>query len=233
MGLWERLTASINEKISRLLSSFENPGETLDYSYERQLDLNQKVEKGLTDVATSKKRLEIQKSKLEENARKLEGEAKDAVDAGRDDLATIALQRRMEMLDQASSLEPQIAGLQREQDRLADMEQQLRTKIEAFRAQKEVIKANYSAAEARTRISEAATGLGKEMSDVGSAVQRAQDRTEQMQARSQALDELVQKGTLQDVLDNRDQAERELARVRNDEAVKKELEQLKSRAPAR
>jgi phage shock protein A len=233
MGLWERLTASINAKISRLLNAFENPGETLDYSYERQLDLNQKVKKGLTDVTTSKKRLEMQKSKLEENARKLEGDAKDAVAAGRDNLATIALQRRIEMLDQARSLEPQIAGLQQEQDRLADLEQQMRTKIEAFRAQKEVIKAKYSAAEARTRISEAATGLGKEMSDVGSAVRRAEDRTEEMQARSDALDELVQKGTLQDVLDNRDQAERELARVRNSEAVKKELEKLKSQAPAR
>ena len=233
MGLWERFTASINAKISRLLSAFESPGEALDYSYERQMELDQKVKKGLLDVATSKKRLEIQRSKLEESARKLEGDAKDAVAAGRDDLATIALQRRVDMLGQVRSLEPQIASLQQEQDRLADMEQGLRTKIESFQAQKEVIKANYSAAEARTRISEAATGLSKEMADVGSAVQRAEDRTEQMQARSEALDELVQKGTLEDVMDSRDRVQRELAKVHNDEAVKEELDRLKSQVAAR
>jgi phage shock protein A len=71
------------------------------------------------------------------------------------------------------------------------------------------------------------------MASVGSAVQRAQDRTEQMQARSQALDELVQKGTLQDVMGHRDRVERELSRVHNDEAVKKELEQLKAQTAAR
>jgi Phage shock protein A (IM30), suppresses sigma54-dependent transcription len=199
MGLWQRFTTWLKAKISRILGTMENPAETLDYSYERQLDLNRQVRKGLTDVATSKKMLEIQKSKLEENTRKLERDAKSAVAAGRDDLATIALQRRIDMQSQVSALEPQIAGLQREQDRLSDMEQQLRTKIASFKAEKEVIKAKYSAAEAKVRINEAATGLGKEMSDVGNAMQRAEEQMDEMQARSEALDELVQKGTLVDV----------------------------------
>ncbi len=228
MGLWQRFMTWLKAKISRILGTMENPAETLDYSYERQLDLNRQVRKGLTDVATSKKMLEIQKSKLEENARKLESDAKSAVAAGRDDLATIALQRRIDMQSQVSALEPQIAGLQREQDRLSDMEQQLRTKIASFKAEKEVIKAKYSAAEAKVRINEAATGLGKEMSDVGNAMQRAEEQMDQMQARSEALDELVQKGTLVDVMDNRDHIDQELARVHNEAAIKKELENLKT-----
>jgi phage shock protein A len=36
------------------------------------------------------------------------------------------------------------------------------------------------------------------MNDIGTAVQRAQDRIEQMQARSGALDELIDSGALED-----------------------------------
>ena len=68
--------------------------------------------------------------------------------------------------------------------------------MEAFRTQKETIKATYTAAEAQTRIGEAVTGISEEMGDVGMAVQRAQDKTAQMQARAGAIDELMASGAL-------------------------------------
>ena len=61
------------------------------------------------------------------------------------------------------------------------------------------MKAQYSAAEAQVRIGEATTGLGEEMSDVGLALQRAQDKTEQMQARAAAVNELVDTGAIDDL----------------------------------
>lgn len=228
MGLFSRLTALIQAKISQLLDSFEDPRETLDYSYKRQLELNQDVKKGIANVVTSKKRIELQKAKLEEAVQKLNEQARSAVAAGRDDLASIALQRKMEMMNQIESLNAQVQTLQMEQDRLVDTERKLATKIEAFRSQKEVIKAQYSAAEAKVKINEAATGLGEEMADVGYAVQRAQDKTEEMQARSSALDELVASGTLEDVLGNKDKIDIELTHIKNADNVKKELEILKA-----
>jgi phage shock protein A len=227
MGLLSRLTAAIKAKISQLLDMFEDPRETLDYSYKRQLELNQEVKKGVANVVTSKKRLELQKGKLESNVQKLNQQARDAVASGRDDLATLALQRKVEMMNQVESLNGQVDTLQREQDRLVDTQRKLEIKIEAFRSQKEVIKAQYSAAEARVRINEAATGLSEEMADVGYAVQRVEDRTEEMRARSEALDELVESGALEDVLGNKDLVERELTKARSDATVKKELEILK------
>ena len=82
---------------------------------------------------------------------------------------------------------------------MTQSEQQLQAKIEQFRSRKEVIKAQYSAAEAQVHISEAATGVGDEMADVGAAMQRAIDKTDQMQARGSAVEELQAAGTFEDV----------------------------------
>ena len=88
--------------------------------------------------------------------------------------------------------------LEAQQQKLIEGQKTLQTKVESFRTQKEVIKAQYSAAEAQVRIGEAATGIGEEMADVGLAIQRAKDKTEQMQARASAVEELTASGALED-----------------------------------
>ena len=75
-----------------------------------------------------------------------------------------------------------------------------------------MIKAQYSAAEAQVRIGEAATGIGEEMADVGLAIQRAKDKTEQMQARAAAVEELTESGALTDYTSQGDDIDRQLAR---------------------
>src|SRR5207253_7506783 len=97
------------------------------------------------------------------------------------------------------SLDTQIAQLEQQQEQMTASEQKLRTKLEQFRSKKEVIKAQYSAAEAQVRISEAATGVGEEMADVGLAMQRALDKTENMKARADAVQELEAAGTFEDL----------------------------------
>jgi phage shock protein A len=226
-GLLSRLTATIKAKISKILDTVEDPRETLDYSYKRQLELQTDVKKGVANVITSKKRLELQKSKLEANVATLNDQAREAVAAGRDDLASIALQRKMDMMGQIDSLTTQIADLDRQEQKLVDTSRKLDTKIELFRTEKETIKAQYSAAEAKVKITEATTGLGEEMADVGYAVQRAKDKTDEMTARSEALDEMVDQGTLDDVMGNQDKVSQELTNIKNDSAVKQELETLK------
>jgi len=227
-GLLSRLTATIKAKLSKLLDTFEDPRESLDYSYKRQLELQTDVKKGVANVITARKRLELQKSKLEASITKLNEQAREAVAAGRDDLASIALQRKMDMMVQADSLTAQIQDLQRQEEKLTDTARKLDVKIEQFRTEKETIKAQYSAAEAKVKIQEATTGIGEEMADVGYAVQRARDKTEEMQARSEAIDTMVEQGTLEDVLGNKDLVDRELEKIKSDAAVKRELETLKA-----
>src|SRR5204863_41303 len=82
----------------------------------------------------------------------------------------------------------QYAQLQAEEEKLTVASQRLQSKVDAFRTRKETIKATYTAAEAQTRINEAFSGISEEMGDVGMAIQRAEDKTAQMQARAGALD---------------------------------------------
>jgi phage shock protein A len=159
----------------------------------------QKVRRGLADVATSRKRLELQQTQLKASADKLEGQARQAVGAGREDLAKEALTRRAGIQGQLDSLDAQRAQLQGEEDKLTLALQRLQTKVEAFRTKKETIKATYTAAEATAKIGEAVSGISEEMGDVGLAIQRAEDKTATMQARAGAVDELIASGALDDV----------------------------------
>src|SRR5881409_2691729 len=93
-GLMSRASTIVKAKLSKLLDRAEDPGETLDYSYEKQLELLQNVKHGIADVTTAKKRLELQTTQLEQSVVKLETQAREALGAGREDLARQALERK-------------------------------------------------------------------------------------------------------------------------------------------
>ena len=186
-------------KANKALDRAEDPRETLDYSYQRQLELLSKVRRGVADVATSRKRVELQVNQLEQQSAKLQGQAEKAISMDREDLAREALTRKSGLTTQINDLKAQHAQLQGEEEKLTLAQQRLQAKVEAFRTRKETIKATYTAAEAQTRINEAMSGIGDEMGDVGLAIQRAEDKTAQMQARAGAIDELIASGALDDV----------------------------------
>src|ERR671917_40301 len=230
-GMAGRMSTVIKSKISRLLDKAEDPGETLDYSYQKQLESLQNVKKGIADVVTAKKRLGMQAQKLEQSVVKLDTQARQALAAGNEQLARTALERKQLAQTELQSLDQQVAELQAQQDKLTESEKRLRSKIEAFRTKKEVIKAQYSAAEAQVRISEAATGVGEEMADVGLAMQRAVDKTEDMKARASAVEELEAAGTFEDLTQlgtGQDEIDRGLAGLGGGGMVAAELSKLKA-----
>src|SRR5579863_1090073 len=226
-GLFGRTMLIIKSKFSRLLDRAENPSETLDYSYEEQLRQLQNVKRGIADVATAKKRLEMQYTSMEQQVDKLDGQAKQALKANREDLAREALTRKAAIQGQLEGIMQQGQALEAQQQKLIEGERQLSIKVESFRTQKEVIKAQYSAAEAQVRIGEAATGIGSHMADVGLAVERAKDKTQQLQARAAAMDELTTSGALEDFTSQGDDLDRQLAQVSQAGQVDDELAQLK------
>jgi phage shock protein A len=228
MGLFSRFAQIVRAKFSALLNRAENPNETLDYSYEKQLQSLQNVKRGVADVVTAKKRLELQTQQLEQTVVKLDTQARQALSAGREDLARQALERKSGLQQQLQDLDTQVTQLQAQQDKLVSNEKQLSARIEQFRSQKEVIKAQYSAAEAQVRIGEAATGIGREMDNTGLAIQRAKDKTEQMQARASAIDELVTSGDLEELGSDKTQLDRELAQLASQQQVDSELATLKA-----
>ena len=186
-GLTGRMSTVIKAKVSKLLDRAEDPSETLDYSYQKQVEQLQNVKKGIADVVTAKKRLQMQESSLQQSVVKLDTQARQALAGGNEELARAALERKNVAQTELQGLDTQVTELEQQQEKLTDSEKKLRAKIEAFRTKKEVIKAQYSAAEAQVRISEAATGVGEQMADVGLAMQRAVDKTENMRARADAV----------------------------------------------
>src|SRR6478672_5359774 len=230
-GMTGRMSTVIKSKISKLLDKAEDPGETLDYSYQKQLESLQNVKKGIADVVTAKKRLGMQASKLEQSVVKLDTQARQALAAGNEELARTALERKQFAQTELQSLDQQVAELQAQQDKLIEKEQKLRSKLEQFRTKKEVIKAQYSAAEAQVKISEAATGVGEEMADVGLAMQRAIDKTENMRARAGAMDELEAAGGFDDNLSltaGQDDIDRQLHELTSQSAVDDDLAKMKA-----
>ncbi len=229
MSLMKRISLIFRSKANKALDRAEDPRETLDYSYQRQLDLLSKVRRGVADVATSRKRVELQVNQLEQQSAKLQDQAQKAISMGREDLAREALTRKSGVTTQIGDLKAQHAQLQGEEEKLTLAQQRLQAKVESFRTRKETIKATYTAAEAQTRINEAMSGIGEEMGDVGLAIQRAEDKTAQMQARAGAIDELIASGALEDVSapHGGDDIARELDSMSSQADVEAELARLK------
>jgi phage shock protein A len=230
-GLSGRMSTVIKAKISKLLDRAEDPAETLEYSYQKQIELLQNVKKGIADVVTSKKRLQLQTQKLQDQVVKLDTQARQALAAGNEELARTALERKNVAQTELQSLDSQVAQLEQQQEQMADSEKKLRAKIEQFRSKKEVIKAQYSAAEAQVRISEAATGVGEEMADVGLAMQRALDKTENMKARADAVQELEAAGTFDDITalgPGEDDIDRQLKELSSTSEVDNDLAKMKA-----
>ncbi|MFV0451842.1 MAG: PspA/IM30 family protein [Propioniciclava sp.] len=228
-GLFERLKLIFSAKADKALDQMEDPRETLDYSYQRQLGLLQKVRRGVADVATSRKRVELQANQLDAEMKKLTSSAQRALEVNREDLAREALTRKSGLQTQLDDLMQQHAQLQGEEEKLVRASTRLQAKVDAFRTRKETIKATYSAAEAQTRINEAFTGISEEMGDVGLAVQRAEDKTAEMQARAGAIDELLASGALEDPTRTfPDDITRELDALASGSQVENELAALKA-----
>ncbi len=235
MSMFSRMSTIVKAKMNRILDNVEDPGEALDYSYEKQLEMLQNVKRGIVEMATARKLIQQSADKVRGNIVRLERQARQSLDAGREDLARLALQNKQESLYELESLNEQIASMEHDQEKLTLAEQRLQAKVDDFRNHKEVIKAQYSAAQAQTRIGSVLAGISEEMGDVSLAVQRAETRTERMRAKAGAIEELAAAGVLEGIYGGQDDIERQLSQITAYQNVEDELAALKgpmSPAPA-
>ena len=230
MGMLSRMSTIVKAKMNRILDNAEDPRETLDYSYEKQLEMLRNVKRGVVEMVAAKRQIQQQADKVRDNVSRLERQAEQALDAGREDLALLALERKHTAVLELEGLDGQIAGMEAEQEKLTQAEARLSAKVAAFRNKKEVIKAQYTAAQAQVRIGGALSGISEEMGDVGLAVERAEAKTENMRARASAIDELAEAGVLSDVVGGgKDDITRELEKMSVSSGAETELAALKAR----
>ncbi|MBE3561025.1 MAG: PspA/IM30 family protein [Ktedonobacteraceae bacterium] len=230
MGLFSRLLTFLRIRTSAALDKAEDPGQVMDYSYAKQLEQLQQLKRAIADVVTQEKRLEMQQSELLIRSGRLEGQARQALQAGREDLARMALQRKATLLTQLNAYEQQIAQLREQKERLIQMERNVSARVEAFRTQKEMVKAQYSAAQAQVRIQETVTGISQELTEMNLAMQRAQDKILNMQARANAMETLIEEGVLSEQGmpgASEDTLDRELQRISMQQNVEAQLQAIK------
>jgi phage shock protein A len=231
MGFFSRLATFFNIRANAALDKAEDPGQVMDYSYSKQVEQLQQLRRSIADVVTNEKRLEMQQSQLIEKINRLDQQAMQALQANREDLARMALQRKETLLVQINSYEQQLAQLKAQEEKLLTMERTISARVEAFRTQKEMVKAQYSAAQAQVKINETVTGISEEMTEMNLAMQRAQDKVLTMQARANAMEELIDQGTLSEQgmlgAGSGDTLERELQKISTEQNVEAQLQAMK------
>lgn len=233
MGILGRTADMLSAKVNSLLNRVENPSEVLDYSYEKQKELLQNVNKGIANVMTSKKQLENKRQELTASLDKYQKQAESAVAANRDDLATLALNRKQDTLSTIKTLDDQITGLDKNLENLKSTKQKLEVKIQQFGSKKEILKAQYDASKATVEVQESLTGLGEDITDVKSTVDRIEDRINKQKARADAITTMVDDGTLNEIdfgTGSKDSIDRELEKIGSNKSVDDELAAIKAKA---
>jgi len=228
MGIFSRIATFFRIRANAALDKAEDPGQVMDYSYSKQLEQLQQIKRSIADVATAKSRLELQQSQALAKANQREQQARQALTAGREDLARMALQEKETGLIQVNGLEQQIAQLRDQEEKLLTMQRTVSARVEAFRTQKEMVKAQYNAAQAQVRINETLTGMSEEASDMSLAMQRAQDKVLNMQARA-AMETLIEADdvSVQLLPGGGNTLDRELQKISAEQNIEAQLQALK------
>jgi phage shock protein A len=232
MSFFARLKAIFSAWTSQALDDLEDPRTSLDHSLTRLQASLRQISDSLVEVSTARRNLETQRTQLETAIAKYKTQAHDALAVNREDLAARALERKAAARERLESLQANIESLNAQVESLKTSQASLRQKIDLFQGKKEELKAVYDSSRAQLQVKEAVSGISKDLSDVGHAIERAEARIRGMQARVEAIDELVASGVLDEALTPGDDIDRELARLSRTTVVEKELEQLKAKLQA-
>ncbi len=195
MGIGRRIRDIWRSRSHRELDG-EGLRSSLDDTYRAQLAHLQKVRRGVADVTTSRKRVEVRLRQLEQQAATFDAQAREAVERGDDAAARTALGRKVGLEDSLADLRERHAALQQEEATITDAATRLEGSIEDFRLRKDTLTARASAAEARSQLTSADTGIASSLSSVNQQMEAAERHTRELEARADAVDELVADGVV-------------------------------------
>jgi phage shock protein A len=227
MGIFSRISALFKIRANAALDKAEDPGQVMDYSYSKQVEQLQQLRRAIADVVTAEKRLELQQSQLIDKTNQRDQQARQALTAGREDLARMALQEKETALLQVNSYERQLAQLHEQEEKLLAMQRTVSARVEAFRTQKEMVKAQYNAAQAQVRINETLSGISDEMGEMNMAMQRAQDKVLNMQARAQASEVFIEEASPLALPGEASTLDRELQKIAAEQNIDAQISALK------
>lgn len=196
MSFGKRLRLIFEMKGNAALDAAEDPIQVLDLSYEKQLEQLQNLRRAIAQVTTEEKHIGLLETAAQAQTNQLMAEAQQALQMGKEDLARQALQRKEALLAQVNGYKTQTEQLKAQEAHLAEVQQKVEARIAQFQGHKEMLSAQYDAARASAGANEAVTGLSSDMTEMNLAMQRAQDKVLHMQAHADAIDTLMENGTL-------------------------------------
>ncbi|QQE79011.1 PspA/IM30 family protein [Alicyclobacillus sp. SO9] len=226
MGIFKRAARIVEANVNKLMDRLEDPNETLDLSYEKMVVNLQEIKKHLADVVAEEQRLQTQLDKSQEAMQNHEQTAREALQLDREDLAKEALYRKQDEATRWKQLKEDHRKITQQVEKLKATERKYREHIRNFGTKKDVTKATYQAAEGRVKASESLADASREAGSAGSNLRRAEEKTEDMAARAEAVDELTANGVFHDA-DDGDAITRELEGLSQESAVENDLQRLK------
>lgn len=164
MSLWTRILRMLQGEARSQLERRADPAASVDAAYRAQLEIVDEVRGRLVDLLTARKRLEMQVAGYE---------------------------RRGAPPEAIAAFQEEIDDLRRREDALAAAADELRRRADALRAERDITRARVAAAKAGIAAHGAIAGLTPEQTEIRTLLDEARERTIALQARAEALAELV------------------------------------------
>ena len=195
-SILRRLKLNLKVWLHTLLEPAQDPRRIFAYAYQRHQELLDKVHHARLNISNARDQLETMAVDARTRLNELQDQARQALLAGREEKARLAIQVRQATDMRLRALEDELGRMDSEDRALSIVGHRLETQIDAFFARQEVLKARYDTAEAQVRIQEALGGISEELPNLGTALEQAEQQAEYMQARVVAINELIELGVL-------------------------------------
>ncbi len=195
MGMWQRVRQLFGAKVNATLDRLEDPRESLEVAYRKELQALADTRRGVADVLTAEKRLEIEASALAAAAERATAAARMALARGDEPGARRELAREESVVAQRERLLDEVAAIRVQRTTLEELGERIRARVDRLRSEKLTLGARFAVARATTRAGEAITGLRDDVDEVGPMIERAENAARDAQARAAALVELTGAGS--------------------------------------
>jgi phage shock protein A len=228
MGLFDRFRANFQARAYQAMDGLEDVRVNLNYSVSQLEDNRRELLGSLVDVMAAQHSLIEEHGQVEGNIHRLEGQARAAMQAGRDDLARMALERKQALLVRLPVLESHIENLGTQVDALRQARVMLDQKISQLKVKKEELNGMYESTRSQLRVQEALAGISFDLVDVSSTIQRTEERIQAMRSRIAAIQHLRLDDIIPGMVGDEAGLERQLMEMRRRELVEEELRSLRS-----
>ena len=220
-GTFSRMADILKSNINEALDRAEDPEKMIKQMVREMEEAVNKATASVGTAVANQKRLERQFHDKQSQAEDFQRRAETAVEAGEDDLARRALERKTTMLDAVGGLRSAVDESRQTAEQLRDQLRELKSKLEEARTRQGSLVARHRAAEARKKLAQSISGLGE---DAFSSFERFEEKVEAAEVEAEAHQEIA--GEMRGI-------EEEIRNLKGSSKVEDELQSLKARLTAK